>query len=293
MITFKQYLTESRVKTVDVDDAIAWMEKNAKGYLSRGNFLYRGIAGGYKGVSMGDASVGTPRKSKNTSNNYTLWMDNHPSFHGKPRRGNAFITTTNPQQAGGYGPIQLVIPADTAKVGIIGDNDMWDKKLSGEYTMLVLNEETSLAFDELHVTRPQNFDDLKYALKQVTLAEVEHNEELEEYTSLGTLMRKHHVNNLLELWTELVKPEIFRYTEGSSIKGKGEIWIDGEAVLIPLDSSDIPDHDRSDLYIWAREHASKLEALLKEYWDDDFERIDPDTVSAEDTLTHTQKRKQR
>ncbi|WP_407308172.1 hypothetical protein [Acinetobacter sp.] len=294
MITFKQFLSESRTKVMDVHDATIWMESHASGYLKKGTFLYRGVAGGSKGgLTFGDASSGAPRTSLNTYNNYTLWMDNNPMFHGKPRRGNAFITTTSSDIASIYGSVFIVVPADNAKTGIVGKSDMWDVTLSSlGYSILNLNEETADAFYHFDKGRPKTYEELESALRSITLDMIEENEDLEDSTNLATLMRSCHVNTLYGLWTDLVTPNLFKYTTGKDINGKGEIWIDGEAVFIPLNDKYISESDRFAVFAWAQDNFPQLAKELGKYWEDE-ERIDPDTVSDKDTLTYTQKRKQK
>lgn len=92
----------------------------------QGQWIWRGDSG-----FRHDAVMITPgqRKSQNTANFYTQWMSFHPSWRAFPQRNQSFICSTNKHTAEnfGYKSVYLMIPLDmTTRIGICGDDDLWD-----------------------------------------------------------------------------------------------------------------------------------------------------------------------
>ena len=71
-----------------------------------------------------DSSVGE-RESQNTSNHYTLLLDNSPYMSGWPKRSKSFICTSDPSYASGYGKIYMLIPFDGVKIAVCPYRDFW------------------------------------------------------------------------------------------------------------------------------------------------------------------------
>lgn len=66
-----------------------------------------------------------PRRSANTENYYTLWIDNSSAWSQFPKRSYSLICTTDPAKAQEYGQLRFVVPlADTA-IGICPESDIW------------------------------------------------------------------------------------------------------------------------------------------------------------------------
>jgi hypothetical protein len=308
MITFKQYLREeeerqSRVAPIEVDYAVKWMENYAEDYLKKGVFLFRGAGGQrHQGVTHGDASHGAPRKSANTANYYTLWMDNHPDWKGLPRRGNAFITTTNPEQAARYGEQFIVIPKDDAKIGLVKTPDIWATKID-DTRLLHFNEMTQAALEFLELNDyPTSFAELRDSLKQASVSQWDDKLRAKGFrgppATLVDMMNRHKVDNLFDLWEKLVTPSLYDFATGGNLptSTKGEVWVDGEALFIPVNQSSISATDQFEILDWSKENAPKLHKLLvSQFWIDEPEdeedgRVEPDKISAADALTHTQRR---
>lgn len=83
------------------------------------------------GFATVDTSA-TERKSENTSNYYTVLLDNHPDRQDFPKRSRSFIATTDESRAAGYGNFKqfVIIPCDGTKIGVVYAEDMWDTKIS-------------------------------------------------------------------------------------------------------------------------------------------------------------------
>lgn len=133
-ISFKQFVTEGSgsftrrpLTPIETAHRIAtsckgWLElvKNTEEIpIWRGDDNHTSSA-----LSMGDSNLFT-RKAANTTNWYLMWIDNSPAWENYPKRGKAYICTSSVDNAGGYGTLHMVIPTDTAKIGIVPEADMW------------------------------------------------------------------------------------------------------------------------------------------------------------------------
>jgi hypothetical protein len=127
---FKSYLlTEGRSKTLqekefikllksDYTDAVKMLDK-------KNGIIYRGLNGSDT-FMITDPRKGKLRRSANTSNEYTLLVDNLPEWKDYPKRGRSLICTTNKYYAGGYGSLRIVLPKNGANLGLCYREDFWD-----------------------------------------------------------------------------------------------------------------------------------------------------------------------
>lgn len=282
MITFKQYLRESdteyrggtRTAVVSATALISWVETHAMGYLKGKNLIYRGVD--QTGFRLGDPTKGEPRVSANAANNYTIWMDNNPAFKGTPRRSRSFICSTDPHKAHGFGEVHIVIPEDSAKVGIVGKQDLWDVDVIQNIDINALNSITEHVFHKLGLGTQKTYEDLVRALKDVTLTELE--EKIPEFRlpmmkTIVEEMVKRKCQNLFDLWEKVVTPDLFKYSTGkeiSSFSGRSEVWIEGTCAFIPLDVESVPKAERRKFYDWVEEHALTLRRELYAQWATDL-----------------------
>jgi hypothetical protein len=85
------------------------------------------------GFALVDTSA-TERQSQNTSNYYTVILDNMPGREDFPKRSRSFICSTNQERSlsyASYDPARLlrVIPFDGVKIGAVNRGDMWDTEI--------------------------------------------------------------------------------------------------------------------------------------------------------------------
>jgi hypothetical protein len=149
MITFKQFIAEGAVdklpefEKVKTKAAVKMLNEHCKDalwMLYENKPLYRGEKGLPKGIaSAGFVSVDpskTERESQNTSNYYTMILDNHPDRKDFPKRSRSFIGTRDKSNAESYtgwsggGAAFVMIPYDGVKIGVVGRDDMWDTRIS-------------------------------------------------------------------------------------------------------------------------------------------------------------------
>lgn len=130
---FKDYLEEAKHHSeVSVEQAIELLKANCKDALKN---IERPCWRGSKGAS-GDAVImhgekGT-RKSKNTTNYYTLIMDHFLPEHGYPLRSKSIIFGNYPQleYVKAFGNPYAVFPFDGVKIGVCESYDLWNTQVS-------------------------------------------------------------------------------------------------------------------------------------------------------------------
>lgn len=144
MISFKQFISEEAVgkkpqfTPLDANAAIEVLNQECRAslwMLYDNKPFYRGMDYPRKIDKLGFGTVdtsATERKSQNTTNYYTMILDNNPYCKDFPKRSRSFISSTSIEKARGYawGLPVVLIPADSAKVGIVGKNDIWDTQIN-------------------------------------------------------------------------------------------------------------------------------------------------------------------
>lgn len=257
MITFKQFLSEAAVankpdyKSVEVEHAIAILNtycKNALWMLIEDRPIYRGDpdTGPHKALSKsGFAAVdttATERKSQNTSNWYTLILDNHPDRKGFPLRSRCFIASTDKNRARdytGWGSkshnLIRVIPADDAKIGLVNQEDMWDTrvKLFGSTGDI---ESWNNCFGELLGAKVSfeslvGFDKLLKAGDDAALKKFRKVFSLGEQTA-KEIAAKGFLNEVMKAYSAESTGHQAVNTATMPHKYSGEVWVGGKVVMI-------------------------------------------------------------
>ena len=206
-------------------------------------------------------------------------MSNHPHFKGTPKRTQSIICTTQPEKAAGYGKVFVVVPADNAQVGFVGAHDMWlaeidwypiatGELVSGSIEDLVDTTEGYLKELDIKI-EPNSFPSLAAGFKKV-------NRETNTDEFFKKMMDAAKVDNLYEFWEKVFNNTHFTFSSaGDMPTKKGELWIEGACVLIPLSSTEF--------YEWAEKYPKFLQHLsaeqpdkFKAEYDDgeDWEEID-------------------
>lgn len=150
MITFRQFLADAAVSktpnysALEVEEAIQLLNskcKNALWMLKEDAAIYRSdisseprLALGQHGFATVDTSA-TERKSENTSNYYTVILDNIPSRKDFPKRSRSFIASMDSRRALEFARhdinnLFIIIPFDTAKIGCVNKWDVWETYVS-------------------------------------------------------------------------------------------------------------------------------------------------------------------
>jgi uncharacterized protein YggL (DUF469 family) len=96
-------------------------------YLATKSAIYKGSRrSGAEGLLLRDPmGYPEPRRSKNTLNYYTEWVDHSPQWAGYPKRSRSLICTSNSGYAAGYGDVRVVVPTRDTAIGICPGDDWW------------------------------------------------------------------------------------------------------------------------------------------------------------------------
>lgn len=130
---FKTFLLEisvsaSRSKPISHDKAVALVRTRCKKAISIDHaVIVRGVDA-TSGYSFAIPSL-SKRTSANTSNEYTLVLDNSPEWNKFPKRSESLIcgTIANAGYAEGFGELHIVLPIDnwSTDIGVCSDFDLW------------------------------------------------------------------------------------------------------------------------------------------------------------------------
>jgi len=305
MISFKQFVLESEdggahklapvatdaqniysPQEVSTEEFINWCESNASKYLqSISKPSSAKIFRGFKGINshikgpIGPNDINTSvgkidsnkmnRVSANTFNYYTLWMDNHPSWSEFPKRSKSLVCSTNLITASNYARksyAQLMIPADSNKIGICSDDDLWtsfdalsdmaensvsrDRHFTMDTFMTVLYYGLSgLGIPESEVSSLQtNYSKFEAALKRATRADIQKiieslddadfgERKYKDLEKLLGVLEHNNLNNLHALFERGLDPSSnnFKVTAAGSFKisdNDVEVWVQGQCYTI-------------------------------------------------------------
>jgi hypothetical protein len=206
--------------------------------------FYRGMRAGL-GFSYVDLTK-TKRKSQNTSNWYTTIFDNHPEMKDFPKRSQSMICTTNLVYAKGFGDERyIVLPVKNAKIGEVGDLDIWEKIIDLFGNLEPINEMNDYlaAFVETGLntgldTETDPFELLKQFDAQIRDVDSEAYERIQQsdYSELlqNDDFRKHFLETILDAYSpsklqmRACTPATLRHSEKHQ-----EVWFDGGAIVIP------------------------------------------------------------
>lgn len=269
MISFKQFLIEDdpidpkvyRATAMDAASLIEWCEKNASRFLENVKTnkvrVYRGTE-----PQMGVVDTNKfQRKSANTLNYYTLWLDNSPKWKDYPKRSKSLICTNDMGTAGGFGDIHWVIPKDSNAIGVCPSDDFWSS----------FHFSKQMDMGQSHDIDPSDLMDFTWGVLTI----VDQNNPVTEksYSALLAALRKCNAKvllqiiekkpkswhaafaksiiakgfrNLAEVYDFLFDPaeNNFSHTVAARLKnGHGaEYWIQGECALIPTQFAEIYSH---------------------------------------------------
>lgn len=168
MITFKQYLLEAsdgddlRFENMDLQAAVEYAKKHCDVAMKNKVVFYRGEKS--KGIDK-IASVNpslTKRVSQNTTNFYTVLMDNLPAYAKFPKRSASLICSTDPDSAASYSArYYAVIPCNGSKIGVAPYEDIW-------HTRVYIPTCSSVRFNVMNTNWTHLFKDLGLPVKGAT-----------------------------------------------------------------------------------------------------------------------------
>jgi hypothetical protein len=277
--TFKMFLASQagatnvsayRPKAVSVSRFIEWCESNASQYLEgkgKHGLIYRGfMRTDIPPIGIIDTSKFN-RVSANTFNYYTLWIDNHSDWKSYPKRSKSLVCTQSYSVAEGYAApdVGVVIPADSSKIGVCPENDIW-RSVKLDKRGMTLYDLNGIIYDTLSnsygrkVAREceSDYKQLVNKLKRVTVENVKDD-------SVSSTMKRKSYTNLYDFMENTLSPEAngfnvvkaAHYVEKS--KGKNEVWVQGECMVLKADYSEsMNDSDYGELSKFLSKYDIKL-----------------------------------
>lgn len=246
-MNFKQFLLEAAVKekpkyfNVDVEEAIALLNtycKNALWMLAENAPIYRGDynANFPKSGFMVVDTTATERRSQNTSNFYTVILDNHPNRKDFPKRSRSFIASTQKNYAWGYGNLYVIVPADDAKIGFVNREDMWDTRirLFGINGLIEdFNEYFKEAFRLGRAPVIKDFYEFDKLLKKSDPTALRRFRDAFNLSDKSVKQFKDHfLDNIWEAYSAGPTGHTAHTTATMPHKSSSEVWVGGKAVLI-------------------------------------------------------------
>lgn len=268
MITFKNFiLTEAKrdpalthvynPKPVSAQAIVDWCEEHAPQFLRNAKHaqLWRGMGKHVSGIIDTNAFN---RKSANTYNYYTLWMDNHPSWKDYPKRSKSLICTTSYEVASGYGAVKLIIPADKNTVGVCASDDLWGafrhlSTLVGSPThetslntvVMMVHRAIQYQFGAEMTEEAQNkYDVMIECLRAITPKTIRDIQVDDEYAgkklnNLADILSRNNMNTLYELFEKGLTPtangfNVIPAHMSYKIDDDIEVWVQGECAVIDV-----------------------------------------------------------
>jgi hypothetical protein len=249
MKTFKQYIQEASVTPIkstpiDLQEAIKVIKKNcsdslwmfeSKTPLWRGENDLNSILG-KDGVAIIDTTK-SERKSQNTSNWYTLIIDNSPKYKNYPKRSKSLICTNKITTTGPFGSPMAIIPFNDAKIGVVNAPDIWDKSIvfGGKRTYISdINDYFNILKKfGLSDTDWQSFIDFDKKLK----TDKKFKNSVEKGVNdnpIKSLLDDDFVDKVIKMYDdlgfELLTPK--QYEKRPTTSRETEMWIGGEVVCL-------------------------------------------------------------
>ncbi len=211
-------------------------------YIANGSAIYKGSRRyGTEGLLLRDPlSYPEPRRSKNTLNYYTEWVDHSVKWAAFPKRSRSLICSTNESYAAGYGDARVVVPIKDTKVGACPKDDWWTSFISTspdhDPNDVNLFVHDVLKSNGIYLNgRTVTYDEFAQHLHDVDLEKYDASvftEDLkEEAMRLG---------GLAELMDHVFDPAAngFKLTTWKQfvMTGEHEVWLSAPCVMIPLDA---------------------------------------------------------
>lgn len=242
---FKEFLVESehdQWKPTKLDDKqiIEWCEKNASGFFGQDRPIFRGTRSGFSGLLN---TLNLKRAPQSVNGYYQWWLDNHPAWSAFPKRHASIIAITDSVTPENYGETYLIIPADSAKIGICPADDLWRSfEYSNAYDFTI--NDFMRAINNVLVDGPaSNWHELKKCLEKTTIGNVSKNrskmglKDLERELVID--MDMSDSENLYSFFEKILDPNHNKFTHSTgaifSAGMEQEVWISGDVMQLEIE----------------------------------------------------------
>ena len=175
------------------------------------------------------------RRSANTNNYYTLWLNNHPDWQAFPPRN--VIVTSNYEYSKEFGAPFLIFPKNGTEIGICPEFDFWMSFRSTVEAGQLVEEISSLLKKSLgYMNDPKSYEEMLTRFKKFDSLE-----DKQEYLNDSYFPQK-YINIILKdglygLFKLYFVPDDFELTsiEKFKIKGDHELWFDNKFIAVRHD----------------------------------------------------------
>lgn len=236
-------ITEGRGRDIGESDAVEGIRKHCKKAVDayyEGTSLYRGVDGGGFIYIQPSKHV---RISANTSNIYTVVMDNTPAWKSYPKRSQSIVCTNNQNTAKGYGNPYMVFPKDGSNFGICPENDLWQSfwNTAAGMDAMDINDSIENVASGVANYYPNvvTLSDLKKMCDAIDKSIRDNSNSWSKINGkMYGLMTKYYKGDFFDFLTKVFdpKPNNFKHTNNmkSLPKGDREIWTDGDSYLVSI-----------------------------------------------------------
>lgn len=121
----RKFINEGRSKSITIEEAVETIKNKCTDFIKNGSIVYRGVDDA-RNAALIVSPANFERKSRNTSNYYTLLMDNLPAWKSYPKRSKSIICATDIEYASNMGYAYRVYMFDGSKIGVCPTNDLWE-----------------------------------------------------------------------------------------------------------------------------------------------------------------------
>lgn len=240
-------LNEGRSKKISTGEALDIISEKCTDVLKNETLIYRGLSKGTYHTAIVSPS-NFERKSKYTSNYYTLLMDNLPAWKQYPKRSKSIVCTTDIRYAVdmGGGAAYRVLPFNGSKIGVCPSSDLWgafkldiDGLDDFNYGIRAMIKVYEL---ENKVEDTNKYSDLVELFDLIDKAKQEHGEMSNPYYRVMFKSYFETDVKLIDFVKEIFDPKRHKFSLETTKTFKNihnrEIWTDGTSVLINLESID-------------------------------------------------------
>jgi hypothetical protein len=227
---FKDFLREAKHRQdISVEKARELIEANCKDMDIRRPF-WRGSRKTEEEAYIIQGELGG-RSSANTTNHYTVVMDEFLPSQGYPARSKSIIMASpdNQDYALSYGKVYAIIPFDGVKIGVTSDEDIWHTRIKiGKSTSQSLSSWNEI-FSDADIP-DYSFEDMVNGIEETMQDYEDPNSELFSHIFGGLDVAK----ALQEAYSE-TNMRLRLTTTARPPNGPHECWVSGKCVALRLD----------------------------------------------------------
>jgi len=239
---YKAFLiNEDRGKAISLEEAAEILKKNCKDAVkyakTSNNQIYRGVYNNHQFRYI-DPKKEKPRKSANTTNYYTLLIDNSKYWKSFPKRSQSLICSTTIERVYGYGNPYQVFPYDGAKIGVAPNADFW---ISFEDADLLssFNDRIEMMMRRMNVNiKDKSYKNITDAFKLFDDRVKEQGiPKMKDRFVVDDMVKwfKYYTGNLLQTVTNLLEPSTNDFelkTIGDKLPKEREVWTDSKSIMV-------------------------------------------------------------